>query len=37
MRFTSAGLGGTVEEEIEGYKKVVEVITSEIDKATPSR
>lgn len=32
MRFTSAGMGGTVEEEIEGFKKVVEVVLAEVKK-----
>ena len=26
MSFSSAGMGGTVEEEIEGFKRVVEVV-----------
>jgi hypothetical protein len=30
MSFASAGLGGTVEEEIEGFKKVVEVVMAEV-------
>jgi hypothetical protein len=33
MSFASAGMGGTVEEEIEGFKKVVEVVMNEIHKA----
>jgi hypothetical protein len=32
MSFTSAGMGGTVEEEIEGFKKVVEVVLGEVKK-----
>jgi hypothetical protein len=32
MSFDSAGLGGSVEEEIEGFKKVVEVVTSEVHR-----
>jgi len=32
MSFTSAGMGGTVEEEIEAFKKVVEVVMGEINK-----
>jgi len=30
MSFASAGLGGTVEEEMEGFKKVVEVVMAEV-------
>jgi hypothetical protein len=33
MSFASAGMGGTVEEEIEGFKKVVEVVMREVEKA----
>lgn len=33
MSFASAGLGGTVEEEIEGFKKVVAVVMGEVQKA----
>jgi hypothetical protein len=33
MSFTSAGMGGTVEEEMEGFKKVVEVVMAEIEKS----
>jgi hypothetical protein len=33
MSFSSAGMGGTVEEEIEGFKKVVEVVMGEVAKA----
>jgi hypothetical protein len=32
MSFASAGLGGTVEEEIEGFKRVVEVVMSTFEK-----
>lgn len=30
ISFASAGMGGTVEEEMEGFKKVVEVVMSEV-------
>jgi hypothetical protein len=33
MSFASAGMGGTVEEEIEGFKKVVAVVMGEVQKA----
>jgi len=33
MSFASAGMGGTVEEEIEGFKNVVEVVMGEVQKA----
>jgi hypothetical protein len=33
MSFASAGMGGTVEEEIEGFKKVVAVVIGEVEKA----
>jgi hypothetical protein len=33
ISFASAGLGGTVEEEMEGFKKVVEVIMDEVRKS----
>jgi hypothetical protein len=33
MSFASTGLGGTVEEEIEGFKKVVEVVINEVEKS----
>ncbi len=33
MSFASAGMGGTVEEEIEGFKKVVAVVMREVEKA----
>ena len=32
MSFSSAGMGGTVEEEMEGFKAVVEVVMAEVDK-----
>lgn len=32
ISFDSAGMGGTVEEEMEGFKKVVEVVMREIEK-----
>ncbi|XMA08610.1 hypothetical protein WAI453_001401 [Rhynchosporium graminicola] len=32
ISFESAGLGGTVEEEMEGFKKVVEVVVEEVQK-----
>lgn len=32
ISFASAGMGGTVEEEIEGFKKVVEVVMAEVRK-----
>jgi hypothetical protein len=32
MNFVSAGMGGSVEEEVEGLKKVVEVIMNEVGK-----
>ncbi|KAH7418372.1 hypothetical protein BKA64DRAFT_635501 [Cadophora sp. MPI-SDFR-AT-0126] len=32
ISFASAGLGGTVEEEMEGFKKVVEVVMEEVQK-----
>lgn len=31
MSFASAGMGGTVEEEMEGFKKVVEVVMAEAE------
>lgn len=34
MSFSSAGMGGTVEEEMEGFKKVVEVVLEAISKET---
>jgi hypothetical protein len=30
ISFASAGMGGTVEEEIEGFKKVAEVVMDEV-------
>lgn len=30
--FASAGMGGSVEEEMEGFKKVVEVVMEELQK-----
>ncbi|KAH7360748.1 hypothetical protein BKA65DRAFT_547461 [Rhexocercosporidium sp. MPI-PUGE-AT-0058] len=33
ISFASAGLGGTVEEEMEGFKKVVEVVMEEVKKS----
>jgi hypothetical protein len=33
MSFASAGMGGTVEEEIEGFKKVITVVIGEVEKA----
>jgi len=32
ISFASAGMGGTVEEEMEGFKKVVEVVMEEVGK-----
>lgn len=32
MSFASAGMGGTVEEEIEGFKRVVEIVVAEVEK-----
>ena len=32
ISFASAGMGGTVEEEIDGFKKVVEVVMEEVQK-----
>jgi hypothetical protein len=32
ISFASAGMGGTVEEEMEGFKKVVEVVMDEVRK-----
>jgi hypothetical protein len=32
MSFASAGMGGTVEEEIEGFKKVVAVVMGEVQR-----
>ena len=36
ISFASAGMGGTVEEEIEGFKKVVEVVLDEFHKSQPA-
>lgn len=33
ISFASAGLGGTVDEEMEGFKKVVEVVMNEVRKS----
>jgi hypothetical protein len=33
MSFASAGMGGTLEEEIEGFKKVVAMVMEEMQKA----
>lgn len=33
ISFASAGMGGTVEEEMEGFKKVVEVVMEEVQKS----
>lgn len=33
ISFASAGSGGTVEEEMEGFKKVVQVVMEEVNKA----
>ena len=33
ISFASAGMGGTVEEEIEGFKKVIEVVIDEVRKS----
>jgi hypothetical protein len=32
ISFASTGMGGTVEEEMEGFKKVVEVVMDEVHK-----
>jgi hypothetical protein len=32
ISFASAGMGGTVEEEMEGFRKVVEVVMEEVRK-----
>jgi len=32
MSFASTGMGGTVEEEMEGFRRVVEVVTRLLDK-----
>lgn len=36
ISFASAGMGGTVEEEMEGFRKVVEVVMEEYQKAQPN-
>jgi len=33
ISFASTGLGGTVEEEMEGFRKVVEIVMGEVGKA----
>jgi hypothetical protein len=33
ISFASAGMGGTVEEEMEGFKKVVEVVMEEVGRS----
>lgn len=33
ISFASAGMGGTVEEELEGFKKVVEIVVGEVQKS----
>lgn len=33
MSFASAGMGGTVEEEMEGFKSVVEIVVQEVEKS----
>ena len=35
ISFASAGMGGTVEEEMEGFRKVVEVVMEEFHKSQP--
>jgi len=37
MSFAGAGLGGTVEEEMEGFRKVVEVVMDEVQKHDGAR
>ncbi|TVY82501.1 hypothetical protein LSUE1_G002472 [Lachnellula suecica] len=37
ISFASAGMGGTVEEEIEGFKKVVEVVLEEVQSSGGQR
>lgn len=32
ISFASAGMGGTVEEEMEGFKKVVEIVMDQVRK-----
>lgn len=36
MEFSSAGMGGTVEEEMAGFKAVVEVVVAEVENLTQS-
>jgi len=36
ISFSSAGMGGTVEEEMEGFRKVVAVVMEEVDREHPS-
>lgn len=33
ISFASAGMGGTVEEEMEGFRKVVEIVVGEVERA----
>jgi hypothetical protein len=33
ISFEGAGMGGTVEEEMEGFKRVVEVVVDEVSKS----
>ena len=35
ISFASAGMGGTVEEEVEGFRKVVEVVMEAVGKSGP--
>lgn len=35
ISFASAGMGGTVEEEMEGFRRVVEVVTRLLEKDKP--
>ncbi|KAF1954683.1 hypothetical protein CC80DRAFT_475305 [Byssothecium circinans] len=35
--FSSAGLGGTVEEEMEGFRRVVEVVVGLVDQGKPAK
>jgi len=36
MSFANAGMGGTVEEEMEGFKRVVEVVMTLLNKENES-
>jgi hypothetical protein len=36
ISFASAGMGGTVEEEMEGFRRVVEVVTGLLKKDAPA-